>query len=40
MWFTGFHSNVGKTFGGVASSVLQKAIVHKIQKENFRISSS
>ena len=29
-----------ETFGGLASSELWKAIVHKIQRENFRISSS
>ena len=36
--FTGFHSDVGKDFAGLASfvlKVLQKAIAHKIHGENF-----
>ena len=40
--FTGCHANVGKTFTGLASSVmkvLQKAIAHKIYRENFCILS-
>ena len=35
--FTGFHSNVGKTFAGSVSSVLKalrKAITQKIHREN------
>ena len=37
----GFHAIVEKTFMGLASSllkVLQKAIVHKIHRENFSVS--
>ena len=36
LWFTGFHSNVGKTFAGIALSVLkvlQKAIAQKIHRK-------
>ena len=42
MQFTGFHSNLGKTFVGFASSVLkvpQRAFAHKIHRENFRVLS-
>ena len=37
--FTGFHSNIRKTFAGLTSSalkVLKKAIAQKIHRENFR----
>ena len=40
--FTGFHSNVGKTYADLVSSilkVLKKAIAQKIHWENFRILS-
>ena len=40
--FTGFHPNVGKTFAGLASSVLKvlkKAIAIKVHHENFRVLS-
>ena len=40
LWFTGFHSNVGKTFASLVSSkfkVLKKAISQKVHQENFRV---
>ena len=38
MQFTGFHLSVGKTFAGLASSVLKESVAQKIYQENFRIS--
>ena len=37
MQFTGFHLSVGKTFAGLASSVLKESVAQKIHQENFRI---